>query len=148
MKSLMLNPNVLTLEKPVPKSLNRCVMNTAKMLGCQKLICIKSGALAALCLIQNLKNKVNSMDSSFRTANTNLKPVSLAKIYPVSKPLSITKVMEMCQGTVLTVQLYSKLSIFGLHIPYVVPCYRLPCPATPRPSSVVVVVPTMSVALI
>ena len=48
----------------------------------------------------------------------------------------------------LTIRLYSKLSIFGLHLPYVVPRYRLPCPAPPRPSSVVVVVPTMSVALI
>ena len=53
-----------------------------------------------------------------------------------------------CQGTVLTVRRYSKLSIFGLHIPYIAPRYRLPCPATPRPSSVVVVVPAMSVALI
>ena len=36
----------------------------------------------------------------------------------------------------LTVRLYSKLSIFGLHLPYIVPHYHLPCPALPRPSSV------------
>ena len=77
---------------------------------------------------------------------------SLVKVCEASlspKKLQIPFALSSLSGdSFLTVRLYSKLSIFGLHLPYVVPRYHLPCPAPPRPSSVVVVVPAMSVALI